>query len=62
MSQDGRVLVAQSNLRVKSRHFDTQNDTQMAFLHLRVILRAFMMRYPPHRQGAEVSPAALASR
>lgn len=58
MSQDGRVLVAQSNLRVKSRHF----DAQMAFLHLHVILRAFMMRYPPHRQRTEVSAAALASR
>lgn len=37
-------------------------DAQMAILHLRVILHAFMMRYPPHRQGAEVSPASLASR
>lgn len=58
MSQNGLILVAQSNLRVKSRHF----DAQMAFFHLRVILRALMMRYPPRRQGAEISPAALASR
>ena len=34
MSQDGRVLVAQSNLRVKSRHFDTQNDTQIFTRHI----------------------------
>lgn len=33
MSQDGRVLVAQSNLRVKSRHFDAQNDTQIITCH-----------------------------
>lgn len=52
-----------AHLRVKSRHVDAQNDAQMAILHLRVILCAFMMRHPPRRQrGAEVSPAAVASR
>lgn len=33
MSQNGLILVAQSNLRVKSRHFDAQNDTQIFTCH-----------------------------
>lgn len=34
MSKNGLILVDQSNLRVISRHFDAQNDTQIFTCHI----------------------------